>query len=194
MQKVLRFLARILTFAAVVLLTAAKSDLLAGLCCGACVLMAVLCGFLDDRIKRRDNQKQPVVTVDATVIAHSTTREKVGRHNYVTNYYIRFRTADGQCLEFQVSELDFEDFDIGETGPLRYRGWEFLSFGVQDKSGIQPMAPLPEEYDQPPAEKNSAVQRFAAWVKAKTAKTDQKSEKNVEGRPQVGILTHELDE
>ena len=64
-----------------------------------------------------------------------------------------------------MSELDFEDYDVGETGLLRYRGWEFLSFGVKDKSDFKPMAPLPEEYEPKP-EPESAAQRIARKLHA----------------------------
>ena len=196
MRKVLNILARLMTVAAIalMLLADATEGLTAGLWSGMCVLLAVLCGFLDDRMKRQDNQKKLIIDVEATVLSHRTVRERMGRGNYVINYYVCFRTADGQRLEFQVSELDFGDFDVGENGPLRYRGWQFLSFGVKDKSGIEPMAPLPEEYDQPQAEKPSPVRQFAAWLKTKMSKTDQKPEMQAERKPEVGILTHELDE
>ena len=197
MRKVPNFLARLMTAAAVVLMLLAytTADLTAGLWGGACVLLAVMCGFLEDRMKRQANRQKPIVAVEATVLSHRTVRERMGRSsNYVINYYVSFRTADGTRLEFNVSQLDYEDLDVGETGPLRYRGWQFLSFGVKDKSAIKPMAPLPEEYDQPPAEKPSPVRQFTAWLKAKTSKTDRKSVEQTENRPEGRVLTHELDE
>lgn len=199
MRRALSILARLLTAAAIVLmLIASATEGLAGLWGGLCVLLAVLCGFLEDRMKRQDNQKKPVTAVEATVLSHRTVRERVGRSNYVINYYVCFRTAEGKRLEFQVSELDYDDFDVDETGPLRYRGWEFLSFGVRDKSAVKPIAPLPEEYDLPREQKRGT----APWRRTMTDKRRAAPEKR-DGRavPEQtasgkndGILTHELDE
>ena len=161
---------------------------------GGCIGLVVLLSLLNDRLRRQENEKKPIIEVEATVLGHYTRRERVGRTT-VTRWYITFRPADGSPnVEFEVSELDFDDFDIDETGLLRYRGWEFLSFGVKDKSGSKPMAPLPEEYEPKP-EPESAAQRtarrlHALWTRFMAAKGKQE---NV-SEPNDGILTHEIDE
>lgn len=197
MRRALSILARLLTAAAIVLmLISSATEGLAGLWGGLCVLLAVLCGFLEDRMKRQDNQKKPITNVEATVVSHHQVRERVGRNSSVIRSYITFKTADGQVVEFNVSEIDYEDFDIGETDLLRYRGWQFLSFGVKDKSHIKPIAPLPEEYEPAP-EPQSALAKAgekaaALWTKL-TSRTAQQSDEAAPPKDD-GILTHELDE
>lgn len=198
MRKVLNILARLLTGAAIalILLSNATKGSSSGLWGGVCVLLAVLCGFLEDHMKRQDNQKKPVINVEATVVSHHQVRERVGRNHSVIRCYITFQTTDGQVLEFNVSEIDYEDFDIGETGLLRYRGWEFLSFGVKDKSHIKPIAPLPEEFESAP-EPESALASIREKVTGLWTKlTSQKARQPDESLPTKdnGILTHELDE
>ena len=147
-------------------------------------------------MRRQDNQKKPITSVEATVVSHHKVRERVGRRNSVIRYFMTFKTADGQVMEFNVSEIDYDDFDIGETDLLRYRGWEFLSFGVKDKSHIKPIAPLPEEYEPAPEQKSTAVKVkesiIALWNKL-TSRSEAKSEA-VDQEEKPGILTHELDE
>ena len=198
MRKVLNILARLLTGAAIalILLSNATKGSSSGLWGGVCVLLAVLCGFLEDHMKRQDNQKKPVINVEATVVSHHQVRERVGRNHSVIRCYITFQTTDGQVLEFNVSEIDYDDFDIGESGPLRYRGWEFLSFGVKDKSHIKPIAPLPEEYEPVPEPKSAlskaGEKAVALWTKL-TSRTAQQSDEAAPPKDD-GILTHELDE
>lgn len=197
MRRALSILARLLTAAAIVLmLISSATEGLAGLWGGLCVLLAVLCGFLEDRMKRQDNQKKPITNVEATVVSHHQVRERVGRNSSVIRSYITFKTADGQVVEFNVSEIDYEDFDIGETDLLRYRGWQFLSFGVKDKSHIKPIAPLPEEYEPAPEPQSAlakAGEKVAAlWTKL-TSRTAQQSDEAAPPKDD-GILTHELDE
>lgn len=161
---------------------------------GGCIGYVVLLSLLNDRLRRQENEKKPITEVEATVVGHYTRRERVGRTTQI-RWYITFRPADGSPnVEFEVSELDFEDYDVGETGPLRYRGWEFLSFGVKDKSDFKPMAPLPEEYEPKP-EPESAVQRtarklYVLWTSFISPKEKQGNVSETDD----GILTHEIDE
>ena len=82
MRKVLNILARLLTGAAIalILLSNATKGSSSGLWGGVCVLLAVLCGFLEDHMKRQDNQKKAVINVEATVVSHHQVRERVGRN------------------------------------------------------------------------------------------------------------------
>lgn len=191
-------LTMILTIAAIqtLLFSYVMESLPVSLLGGMLVCLALLCGFLEDRRKRLENQKKPVVAVEAEVVSHHKVREHVGRTSSVIRCYITFKTTDGQVLEFTVSEFDYEDFDIGETDLLRYRGWQFLSFGVKDKSHIKPIAPLPEEYEPAP-EPQSALAKAgekaaALWTKL-TSRTAQQSDEAAPPKDD-GILTHELDE
>lgn len=159
-------------------------------------LMGVLMvlGLWHERRCRAENEKQPITEVEATVAGHYTRRERVGRTTQ-TRWYITFDPSDGSPkVDFEVSELDFEDYDMGETGLLRYRGWQFLSFGVKDKSGVKPMAPLPEEYEPKP-EAPSAMQRLGqrlTRLRRRNPEVAQLPQTDTEGK--CGILTHDLDE
>lgn len=179
------------------IMTAYVSNSLPSALLGALMIgLALLFGFFEDRAKRAENRRKPIIAVEAKVVSHHKVRERVSRNHSVERYYITFKTEDDQVVEFQVSEIDYEDFDLGETGPLRYRGWEFLSFGVKDKSHIKPMAPLPEEYEPAP-EPESALEKLRSRLNS--LRTKQSSGKlQSDATPEVekdnGVLTHELDE
>lgn len=175
--------------AAFAIMTAYVSNSLPSALFGALMIgIALLCGFFEDRV----NQRKPIITVEAKVVSHHKLRVRVGRNQSVMRYYITFKTEDGQVVEFKVSEIDYDDFDLGETGPLRYRGWEFLSFGVKDKSHIKPLAPLPEEYDRI-EEEDSLRDKAAAFLSGLTERTCKESQEDATDMTD-GVLTHELDE
>ena len=193
MRAALNVILKVLAVLAVIIvLTATQThNLEAGLLGGAFVILGLLGSWLLEHIHQRDNQRKPVITVEAKTVSHRMFRERVGRTT-VVRYYITFKTTDGELLEFSVSQFDFEDFDIGETGPLRYRGWEFLSFGVKDKSHIKPIAPLPEEYDRI-EEEESLRDKAAAFLSELAERSRQESTQD-EPAKDDGVLTHELDE
>ena len=193
MRAALNVILKVLAVLAVIIvLTATQThNLEAGLLGGAFVILGLLGSWLLEQIHQRDNQRKPVITVEAKTVSHRMFRERVGRTT-VVRYYITFKTTDGELLEFSVSQFDFEDFDIGETGPLRYRGWEFLSFGVKDKSHIKPIAPLPEEYDRI-EEEESLRDKAAAFLSELAERSRQESTQD-EPAKDDGVLTHELDE
>lgn len=196
MRRGLKILTCLSTIAAVILVLGANAiqNETAGLWGGLFLMLAVFCGLLEDYLRRQDNLQKPITTVEATVISHRTVRERVGRRQTAMYYHVLFRTVEGKRLEFRVSELDYDDFDVGETGPLRYRGWEFLSFGVKDKSGITPMAPLPDEYEPRP-EPKSASQRAGEQIASLWRRlTIRPVKREAAEKKNDGILTHELDE
>ena len=197
MNRLRKFLSWVSAVAAFLLCYAGYSSenlamYLAGLC--ICAVMFVIYG-LHDRARRKLNAEKPITTVDASVVGHRIAQEKAGS-KHIIRYYITFRPADGSPnCEFEVSQLDFEDFDVNETGPLRYRGWEFLSFGVKDKSDFKPMAPLAEEYEAKP-EPTSRIQKLAhyvltLWQKMRTKPAQHEVDMRADDN---GILTHELEE
>ena len=193
MRAALNVILKVLAVLAVIIvLTATQThNLEAGLLGGAFVILGLLGNWLLEQIHQRDNQRKPVITVEAKTVSHRMFRERVGRTTDL-RYYITFKTTDGELLEFSVSQFDFEDFDIGETGPLRYRGWEFLSFGVKDKSHIKPIAPLPEEYDRI-EEEESLRDKAAAFLSELAERSRQESTQDEHAKDD-GVLTHELDE
>ena len=178
------------------IMTAYVSNNLPSALLGALMIcLALLFGFFEERARRAENRRKPIIAVEAKVVSHHKVRERVSRNHSVERYYITFKTEDDQVVEFQVSEIDYEDFDLGETGPLRYRGWEFLSFGVKDKSGFKPMAPLAEEYEAKP-EPKPALQRAGEKLQSlwKQLQEKPKQQESAAENKADGILTHELDE
>lgn len=162
------------------------------------LVVYLLIDMLADYFQRKENEQIPIDTVEARVVSRRTLRENVGR-NTIIRYYITFRPVDGgMSVELEVSKLNFEDFDEGETGTLRYRGWEFLSFGLKDKSGIKPIAPLPEEYEPRPKPKRRRIPLKEAFMALRTRharhSAPQKAETESAPAKDPGILTHELDE
>lgn len=209
MEKKLTTAVEILVFVAMILLFGARfaGDLL-GLLGGSLLIgLAVFLGWLADRVRRKENQKKPITTVEATVIGHRVETHR-SRSMTTYNYYVTFSPADGSPnVEFEVSEIDFDDYDIGETGPLRYRTWEFLSFNIPDRSDMKPLAPLPEEYEPAPdeitvevdwagtkARMNALKEKIAALWKRVKAQDPEGLDADSAVEKADGILTHELDE
>ena len=160
------------------------------------LMLTVLFVLLAERARVQEVRRMPIVAVQATLCSHRTeyVRDRY-RSNHDLMYFVTFRTEDHHLLEFQVSRLNYEDFDVGETGELRYRGDEFLSFGLLNKSNIPPMMPLPDEYDQPLHPTPTRLQRFDTWLKRRQKRNfpDEESTAAPE-RECKGILTHELEE
>ncbi len=162
------------------------------------LVVYLLINMLADYFQRKENEQKPIDTVEARVVSRRAIRENVGR-NTIICYFITFCPVDGgMSVELEVSKLNFEDFDEGETGTLRYRGWEFLSFGLKDKSGIKPIAPLPEEYEPRPKPKRRRIPLKEAFMALRTRharhSAPQKTEAESAPAKDPGILTHELDE
>lgn len=159
--------------------------------------LTVLLGYLTECTRRSESRRMPIVAVQATLCLHRTeyVRDRY-RRSHDLMYFVTFRTADHHILEFRVSRLNYKDFDVGETGELRYRGNEFLSFGLMDKSDIPPMMPLPDEYDQPLQPMMTRLQRFGTWMKHRRSRrvsADAGSTSSTE-RERNRILTHELED
>lgn len=209
MEKKLTTAVEILIFAAVILLLGARigGSLLALLGGSLAIGLALFLGWVAECARRKENQKNPITTVEATVVSHRVETHR-SRSMTTYNYYVTFRPEDGSPnVEFEVSEIDFDDFDIGETGPLRYRTWEFLSFNIPDRSDMKPIAPLPEEYEPAPdeitvevdwegtkARMNALKEKLVGlWARVK-AQDPEELEEDSAVEKDDGILTHELDE
>lgn len=152
----------------------------------AVVLLATawLSTCLLDHLRRKQNEKNPITTVTASVAGH---RMETHRSRYTTShtFYLTFKPEDGgEALEFEVPEKDYQDFGSGDKGPLRYRTWEYISFCARDLSEVTPLAPIPEEYDSVPADPDEASAEPSSALAAEQATPDEDN----------GILTHELDE
>lgn len=168
--------------------------------------------YLADRVRRKENQKNPITTVEATVVGHRMETHHT-RYSHSKTFYMTFKPEDGgDKLEFEVPESDYQDFSAGDKGPLRYRTWEYLSFCAKDMSDVEPLAPLPDEYDPVTNEVSDesgwnraeklldlvAEKAMALWQKAKERCSEVLKSKAVQsdeaGEKDGGILTHEIDE
>lgn len=159
------------------------------------LVLTLLFVLLAERARVQEVRRMPIVAVQATLCSHRTeyVRNRYrSRHDLM--YFVTFRTEDHRILEFQVSRLNYEDFDVGETGELRYRAGEFLSFGLLDKSDIPPMMPLPDEYDQPLQPTPTRLQCFGAWLKRSQVRKVPDEEGTAFEREHNGIVTHEPEE
>lgn len=211
MYKKLKTVEEILCFAIAVLILsgyAAKSALAIGV--GVILLFGVMCiDILAKEVRRAENKKNPITTVEATVVGH---RMETHHSRYSTShtFYVTFQPADGsENLEFEVPEEDYQDFGTGDKGPLRYRTWEYLSFNLPDRSDVKPLAPLPEEYEPTPDEitvevdwEGAQAKWLVLWDKAQalwqklTTRPTTASEAAQQPAEEEddGVLTHELDE
>ncbi len=82
-------------------------------------------------------EKAPVQESRARVLNKRDAWEKSGR-KYTRMHYLQFRTEDGREMEFQVSDIDHNRWNIGDEGILRWREWQFLSFS-QWSLGTEPL-------------------------------------------------------
>ena len=83
-------------------------------------------GGLWQYVRRKKNASKPITTVDAKVLYRRL--ERYGRYKANRRYFILFRLADGKCREFEVPYAEYKAHAEDETGVLRYRTWEYLSF------------------------------------------------------------------
>lgn len=211
MHKKLSMIGIILFAAAIILMVVARGSDNVGLSLLALLMpgLIVLWAKLTERVRRKENEKNPITTVEATVVGH---RMETHHTRYSTShtFYVTFQPADGsENLEFEVPEEDYQDFGTGDKGPLRYRTWEYLSFNLPDRSDVKPLAPLPKEYEPAPDEITveedwaGAQAKWAAFqdkVKALWQKLTTRPKAAPEAAQQPveeeddGVLTHELDE
>lgn len=204
----------ILCVGALVLMLAARVSGNLGLCLLGVLLfgMMALVISLADNLRRKENEKNPITTVEATVVGHRMETYH-GRYSTSQSFYITFKPEDGSdALEFKVSEAEYQDFGVGDKGPLRYRTWEYLSFCAKDMSEVEPLSRLPKEYDPDvkeaaensgwdQAEKSldTATEKAGEfWKKVKDCCGEMRKAKSVQrdeaAEKDTGILTHELDE
>lgn len=79
------------------------------------------------KFRLEENKSKPVTTVNATIMSHRT--ESWDRRRYDTRYFVKFLIGQDKVrLELEVPMLEFEALHPGDTGVLRYRDWEYLSF------------------------------------------------------------------
>lgn len=163
--------------------------------------------LLGDEVRRAANRKNPITTVKATVVEHrmETYHSRYSAHH---QFFITFQIADGDPLEFEVPEQDYQDFGKGDTGPLRYRTWEYISFNrpVDEEHPDPPegYVPGPEEvlvevdWTKTIAWLNLVKEKALSWwnkVKEKAVRPAPQAKQPEEANAEKsGILTHEIDE
>lgn len=111
-------------------------QLLVGLIVASLILL--IC-FITWHSQKRENDAKPIISVQAEVTGRRYNMEKRGKY-HVRVHYLTFTTEDGSNLEFEVSELEFGRFEIGERGKLEYRGWEYLGLRRYDLGEMESVA------------------------------------------------------
>lgn len=79
---------------------------------------------------------KPIITVNSKVINkrvrtfHDTQSygDMIPSYNYITSYYVTFEMESEEKLEFSITDVEFENIAIGDTGKLSYQGSKFLAF------------------------------------------------------------------
>ena len=86
---------------------------------------AVACNLLAEHVRREKNKENPITEAEAVFMSRRT--ERHGR--YGRKYFLKFMMKkDHTQLEFEVPYSEFDVYTMGDTGVLRYRTWEYLSF------------------------------------------------------------------
>ena len=100
----------------------------------ACVAVAfilipvcLLLFWLQKRLWLRDNQRLPLVCVQAKLINHRQVYEGARMSHYKASF-LTFETEDGVQLEFEVPREEFDRIWIGAEGLLEYRGGMYMGF------------------------------------------------------------------
>ena len=131
---------------------------------GIIAVVGVLLRERAAKLRLEENKSKPVTTVNATIMSHRT--ESRDRWGYDKRYYVKFLIGQEKLrLELELPKSESEALHPGDTGVLRYRDWEYLSFVPGQRV---------EETILPPVE----------------TKTIQMQEVSTDD----GILTHEIDE
>ncbi|WP_430510527.1 DUF2500 domain-containing protein [Gottfriedia solisilvae] len=78
------------------------------------------------------NNKQPKITVPATLITKSTKVIQHKRNQYImqspTSYSLTFEVESGESIELSVDGLTYGKFIENETGILTYQGNKLIHF------------------------------------------------------------------
>lgn len=83
------------------------------------------------------NNRSPVLTVDATVVAkredvshsyHNTGTNNMGFASSSTAYYVTFQVESGDRIELKMSGSDYGMLAENDSGKLTFQGTRYLSF------------------------------------------------------------------
>ena len=89
-----------------------------------------------------ENNAQPVLTQDATVVAKRT-EVSGSRERSSTSYYLTFELPAGDRREFSVSGSEYGLQAEGDAGQLRYQGTRYLGF-MRSLARGEVVAPPPQ--------------------------------------------------
>lgn len=101
------------------------------------IVVSILFGLLKELTKWRYNNRQPVLSVAARVVAKRT---RVSRHEHTSSYYYcTFEVRDGTRHEFWVEGEEYGQLVEGDTGTLTYQGTRYRGFDRQLSHWISPV-------------------------------------------------------
>lgn len=78
-----------------------------------------------------NNNKQPVLSVEATVTAkrmNVTNHAHENHHHSSTTYYVTFEVESGDRIELHVNGKEYGLISEGDEGKLTFQGTRFLGF------------------------------------------------------------------
>lgn len=159
--------------------------------------------LLGDEVRRAANRKNPITTAEATVVGHRMETYH-SRYSASHQFFMTFQIGDGEPQEFEVPEQDYQDFGKGDTGPLRYRTWEYISFNrPADEENQDPPegyvssadeVPLEVDWSETIAQLNALKEKALTWWNnLKARRTKHKESPTEEKEETSGVLTHEID-
>lgn len=95
------------------------------------VFSMIIITFVKNMREWNSNNKQPVLSVAAKVVAKRTNFSRHHHKNHSsssTTYYITFEVESGDRLEFRVSGEEYGLLVEGDVGKLTFQGTRFLKF------------------------------------------------------------------
>jgi hypothetical protein len=94
---------------------------------GVVFVLMIIIALFSQANRDIENDRQPVLTVPAHVIAKRT--DTSGSRNYMsTKYYLTCELADGNRLEFKVDGHQYGLLVEGDRGMLKHQGTRFIGF------------------------------------------------------------------
>ncbi|HEY8363629.1 MAG TPA: DUF2500 domain-containing protein [Tissierellaceae bacterium] len=74
------------------------------------------------------NNKQPVLSVVARVVAKRTNVSRHGNNTHSTSYYVTFEVESGDRIEFKVPGEEYGMLAEGDVGKLTFQGTKFIKY------------------------------------------------------------------
>lgn len=84
---------------------------------------------------KKEEEKQPLREEIATVVAKRKKITPYGArrmmHGVLKKYYATFQFEDGQRVELEVYECQYEELVVGDIGHLHFQGKKCITFNVE---------------------------------------------------------------